>query len=510
MGRILNRLSTDLHHMDVLLPDFLYQFLDNAFILISCVTMAFASIPWLIVAVVPLLLAFRSIQQRFRATSRELMRIDRVTRSPLFSHFGRTLRERATVRAFGSAVQHSFISTANNLLEENSKVYMLSKLLQSWISTNLNSCALVFGALFCTLVVFMRGSIDPVLAALAVVYCFQLCGLASFTIKSFVDVENSMTSTERLRSFLDITSEEGVDSSELGDSIPDQVVQANAVEQALGSVQGPSTPSTGGSSPCSVWPKHGEIRLKSVGLRYRPGLELALRGIDVHIRAGERVGVVGRSGAGKSSLIAAVFRLFPVEAGSTIEIDGIDTALMPLHKLRRSLTVIPQDPVLFSGTVRSNLDPFDEHTDDEVWRALEQVQMDRAVRSFDRQLQYQVDEDGANFSHGQRQLLCIARALIKRCKVLFCDEATSVVDVATDKLVQGVLSALDQCTRVTIAHRIETILNSDRILVMSNGSVAEFDRPSVLLQRETSIFASMMRQGKNHGETSGTAATLQE
>ena len=166
--------------------------------------------------------------------------------------------------------------------------------------------------------------------------------------------------------------------------------------------------------------------------------------------------------------------------------------------------------MLFSGTVRSNLDPFDEHTDDEVWRALEQVQMDRAVRSFDRQLQYQVDEDGANFSHGQRQLLCIARALIKRCKVLFCDEATSVVDVATDKLVQGVLSALDQCTRVTIAHRIETILNSDRILVMSNGSVAEFDRPSVLLQRETSIFASMMRQGKNHGETSGTAATLQE
>ena len=130
----------------------------------------------------------------------------------------------------------------------------------------------------------------------------------------------------------------------------------------------------------------------------------------MHIRAGERVGVVGRSGAGKSSLIAAVFRLFPVEAGSTIEIDGIDTALMPLHKLRRSLTVIPQDPVLFSGTVRSNLDPFDEHTDDEVWRALEQVQMDRAVRSFDRQLQYQVDEDGANFSHGQRQLLCRSSA----------------------------------------------------------------------------------------------------
>ena len=145
------------------------------------------------------------------------MRIDRVTRSPLFSHFGRTLRERATVRAFGSAVQHSFISTANNLLEENSKVYMLSKLLQSWISTNLNSCALVFGALFCTLIVIMSGSIDPVLASLAIVYCFQLCGLASFTIKSFVDVENSMTSTERLRSFLDIASEEDTDSSDHGD-----------------------------------------------------------------------------------------------------------------------------------------------------------------------------------------------------------------------------------------------------------------------------------------------------
>ena len=463
--------------------------------------MTFGLIPWFVVALVPLLLLFRSVQRRFRYTSRELARISGVSRSPLYSHFGRILSVRETLRAFGGRVQRSFVGVGEALLEQNGKVFMLERLMQSWISTTLNTVAVAFGALVAVVAVLMRGSIDSAICALAIVYCNQLTGLISFTIKTFCELENAMTSTERLRHFIAIPAEGG-QAAHRG-SQKGAVVAASAVEVALAR--------EGGASGAAAWPHAGRIRIQNLRMRYRPELPLALRGIDLDIRAGEKVGVVGRSGAGKSSLIAAIFRLFEPEPGSVVEIDGINVGLaagFPLQKLRASLAVIPQDAVIFSGTIRSNLDPFDRYGDAGVWRALEQVQLAATCRGLPSQLLFHVREGGHNLSHGQRQLLCIARALLHGSKVLFCDEATSLVDGETDALVQDIFRThFGHCTRITIAHRIGTILDSDRVLVVDGGKVGEFDAPGVLMKTEGSMFAQMVggKLGSGSGDGGGSS-----
>ncbi|CAK4368324.1 unnamed protein product [Aphanomyces euteiches] len=226
------------------------------------------------------------------------------------------------------------------------------------------------------------------------------------------------------------------------------------------------------------WPAAGALTFAGVDLRYRPGLPLVLKNLSFTIQPREKIGIVGRTGAGKSSLVVALMRLVELDAGQ-ITMDGVDISTIGLHDLRDKISIIPQDPVLFSGTIRSNLDPFDRYDDDALWTAIKRANLHNAVASLDAK----VDERGQNFSVGERQLICIARALLKKSKVILMDEATASIDPNTDRLIQeSIRESFKDCTCLTIAHRINTILDSDRILVMDKGSAAEFDSPKELLK----------------------------
>ena len=260
-----------------------------------------------------------------------------------------------------------------------------------------------------------------------------------------------------------------------------------------------SIPSENDGATCvslnrDVWPSRGAIRFEGLCLKYRPELPLVLRGVDMEIGGGEKVGICGRTGAGKSSLMIALFRICEFERG-TIWLDGVDLQRVKLRELRRSLAIIPQDPVLYSGSLRENLDPFGEYSDDAIWRVLEQVHLSMTVKKWGAGLDFVVSESGDNLSVGQRQLLCIARALLKDSKVVVLDEATANVDTATDALIQVTIKETFAAkTVLIIAHRINTILHCDKIAVMDAGRVAEFGAPAELLAQSDSIFSSLAKR----------------
>jgi len=241
----------------------------------------------------------------------------------------------------------------------------------------------------------------------------------------------------------------------------------------------------------SDWPSKAVIELKNVSARYREGLPLVLKDLSFKIETQQKVGIVGRTGAGKSSITLALFRIVELDQGQ-ICIDGIDIATIGLHCLRNRLTIIPQDPVLFSGTLRLNLDPFNKYSDDDLWQTLKISHLDNFVSSLKEGLQHTITEGGENLSVGQRQLICLARALLRKTKILVLDEATAAVDLETDDLIQATLrEAFKDCTVLTIAHRLSTIMDYDKVIVMQDGQVAEYDEPQALLANKSTIFYSM-------------------
>ncbi|PRD28879.1 UNVERIFIED_CONTAM: Abcc2 [Trichonephila clavipes] len=285
--------------------------------------------------------------------------------------------------------------------------------------------------------------------------------LATF-VRLFTQLENQMVSVERIHEYSDLPSESSWET---------ECIQFSRED----------------------WPSRGVVTFRDYKMRYRKGMDLVLKGINVEIASGEKVGLVGRTGAGKSSLALALFRIVEPEDG-TILIDGIDIAMLGLHDLRSKITVIPQDPVVFSGSLRLNLDPFGEHSDEDLWRAIEHAHLKTFVYSLQAGLDYEVTEGGENLSVGQRQQLCLARALLKKTKILVLDEATAAVDLETDKLIQNTIrQEFWDCTVITIAHRLYTVLDYDRILVMENGKIAEDGKPEALLENPSSLFYQLAK-----------------
>ena len=285
-----------------------------------------------------------------------------------------------------------------------------------------------------------------------------LTEVLNWLVRQAADLENNIVAVERIKEYSEIINE------------PDW---------------------TSAAPPPSNWPEYGSIQFKQYSMRYREGLELVLKSVDVNIKGGEKIGIVGRTGSGKSSLTVALFRLVEPASGSII-IDGIDISKIGLHELRTKLTIIPQDPVLFSGTLRVNLDPFQHHSDEEIWNALKLAHLHEFVNSLEAGLQNEIAEGGENLSIGQRQLICLARALLRKTKVLILDEATAAIDLETDDLIQATIrSEFKDCTILTIAHRLNTIMDYDKIMVLDNGSLIEFDSPKTLMEDQNSIFHSM-------------------
>ncbi|KAK7487177.1 hypothetical protein BaRGS_00021529 [Batillaria attramentaria] len=406
----------------------------------------------------PVFVFYYLCQKFYIPTSRQLKRIESVTRTPIYVTLCETLSGAASIRAY-RAVER-FLEKAKVTVDENQVYFFASHGAVRWLQWNLDILAsvVIFAAAIFEVV---SPQADDGSAGLSVSYALQLSGTLIWMTRDICDFETYIVSVERLKEYSELETE------------AEWIVPSKR--------------------PPSFWPDKGEVIFKNFQTRYREGLDLVLKGVSFTIPAGERVGIVGRTGAGKTSLTLSLFRL--VEAvGGSIVIDDINIANMGLHDLRCHLTILPQEPVLFSGTLRMNLDPFDEYNDAQLWTALDRAHLRPAVESMPGELYFHCGEEGSNLSVGQRQLVCLARTLLRRTKILVLDEATAAVDMETDALIQNTIrSAFSTSTVITIAHRLNTIMDYDRILVMDAGEVVEYAPPQELLADEKSAFYSMAK-----------------
>uniref|UniRef100_A0A7N6C098 Multidrug resistance-associated protein 1 n=1 Tax=Anabas testudineus TaxID=64144 RepID=A0A7N6C098_ANATE len=453
-GNLVNRFSKEIDTIDTVIPQIFKMFLGSMFnVLGACVVILIAT-P-LVAVVIPFLgLLYFFVQRFYVASSRQLKRLESVSRSPIYTHFNETLLGTSVIRAFGE--QERFICNSDQRVDHNQKAYFPSIVANRWLAIRLEfvgNCIVSFAALFA---VIARESLSPGIMGLSISYALQLTTSLTWLVRMSSDMETNIVAVEKVKEYSD--TEKEAEWKHEPSSLP------------------------------SGWPTEGQIELRGFCLRYRHDLDLAIRNINITISGGEKVGIVGRTGAGKSSLTLGLFRIIERAEGH-IFIDGVDIAQLGLHELRSRITIIPQDPVVFSGSLRMNLDPFDSYSDDEVWRALEFSHLKNFVSSLPDKLNHECSEGGENLSVGQRQLLCLARALLRKTKILVLDEATAAVDMETDNLIQSTIrSQFEDCTILTIAHRLNTIMDYTRVLVLEKGEIAEFDSPSNLISQRGAFY----------------------
>uniref|UniRef100_A0A4W3I7X0 Multidrug resistance-associated protein 4 n=1 Tax=Callorhinchus milii TaxID=7868 RepID=A0A4W3I7X0_CALMI len=457
IGRILNRFSKDIGHLDDLLPYTCLDFSQTFLQILGVVAVAVSIIPWILISVCPLFIVFFYLRRYFLQTSRDIKRMESTTRSPAFSHLSSSLEGIWTIRA--TKTEPQFQAKFDDHQDLHSEAWFLFLTTSRWFAVRLD----VLCAIFVTTVAFgsilIANQINSGQVGLALSYAITLMGMFQWGVRQSAEVENLMTSVERVLEYTELQSEAAWESSK---------------------------------PPPKDWPNKGTVVFDGVNFSYSVNADPVLKNLNLTIRSKEKVGLVGRTGAGKSSLIAALFRL--AEPEGKIMIDGILTSELGLHELRQNMSIIPQDPVLFTGSMRKNLDPFNEHDDEALWRALEEVQLKEVVEELPHKMEMQLAESGSNFSVGQRQLVCLARAILRKSKILIIDEATANVDPRTDELIQKTIrERFEQCTVLTIAHRLNTIIDSDRILVLDAGRVTEYDEPYLLLKNNNGQFSKMVQ-----------------
>ncbi|KAK6080243.1 ABC transporter [Seiridium cupressi] len=461
LGRITNRFSRDVDVMDNNLTDALRMYFLTLAMIISVFALIIAFFHYFVIALVPLTIIFVLATAYYRSSAREVKRFESVLRSVVFAKFGEGLSGVATIRAYG--LKQRFTTDLRKAIDEMNSAYFLTYSNQRWLSMRLDLIGNLLVFTTGVLVVTSRFSVNPSTGGLVLSYILGIVQMLQFTVRQLAEVENGMNAVERLLYY----------GTQLEEEAPEHTIDVR-----------PS------------WPEKGEIIFDNVEMRYRANLPLVLKGMSMHVGGGERIGIVGRTGAGKSSIMSTLFRLVELSGGH-ITIDGLDISTVGLHDLRSRLAIIPQDPTLFRGTVRSNLDPFSEHTDLDLWSALRQADLvphDTAIDDKDPSrvnLDTTVEEDGLNFSLGQRQLMALARALVRGSQIIVCDEATSSVDMETDDKIQNTIATgFRGKTLLCIAHRLRTIIGYDRICVMDAGRIAELDSPAALW-KQGGIFRSM-------------------
>lgn len=469
-GRIMNRFSKDLEGVDQELTPFaevvficLVQCI-LTLILISLITPAFLLFAGFV------LLIYYFIGVLYICLSRELKRFESITKLPIHQHFSESLLGVATIRAYG--VEARFLKQNLDAIDNNNKPFFYLWVDNRWLAFRIDAAGSLVMFLAAALVLALVGRIDAGLAGLSLTYAISFLELALWIVRLASNLEMNMNSVERLQEYLQVEQEAPY-------SIPE-------------------------TQPPASWPTHGRIEVKDVSLRYAPHLPQVIKSISFDIEPQHKVGIVGRTGAGKSTIITAFFRFMEVESGNIL-IDGIDIATIGLQDLRQAMTIIPQDPTLFAGTIRSNLDPFNHYQDEQIFRALERVNLigESAADSCENankflNLESNVAEGGGNLSQGERQLVCLARSLLKNPKIMLLDEATSLIDYKLDVIIQKTIrEEFGHSTIITIAHRLRTIIDYDKILVMDAGRVVEYDSPHALISNKESLFYSMCH---NSGE----------
>ncbi|CAH1766912.1 14810_t:CDS:10, partial [Entrophospora sp. SA101] len=491
LGRIIN--SKDMDTVDSILSDAYRMMLSTFSVVIGTFILISIVFVWFLVPLVPLVILYYLFALYYRATNRELKRLDSILRSSLYAHFSETLTGLPTIRAY--RVQERFIRTNEKYTDIENRAYFLTITVQRWLGLRLEGIANVlifFASLFA---IILRHSTDPAITGLVLSYALQISGTLNWCVRQASEVEANMNAVERL------------------------VYYSNDLEVE-------AEPIIPDHRPPSEWPDKGQIEVKDLVVQYGPDNPPVLKSISFKVKPTERVGIVGRTGCGKSTLATSFFRLIEPTSGK-IELDGIDISTIGLKDLRSKITIIPQDPVIFTGTLRSNLDPFNEHEDLTLWNALKRahlIQEDLSSPNLENEKpsgaviddepdsmtkseavtttmvseKVVVQEGGSNFSQGQQQLIALARALVRQSKVIIMDEATASVDFRTDHLIQTTIrEEFKDSTILTIAHRLRTVIDFDKILVMDAGNIMEFDSPYLLLQNPNSTFRSMC---ENSGE----------
>ncbi|KAG0212688.1 Multidrug resistance-associated protein 1 [Mortierella sp. NVP41] len=487
MGRIVNRFSSDMESIDSVLPENCNDLFSFITIIGSSLLVIAYSTPAFLFTFPPLLLAYVWVQDYFIKTSGALRRLQSVAKSPLYQHFSETLSGVSTIRVMKGQSSRFILENearTNTTINRTNIIQLVNRWLQ--IRVELMGGFIVFSA--AALAVLNAENLDPSLVGLALSYALSMVIFINALVRTYSEVQNLMVSVERVLEY------------------SEKPTEAPAV--------------TGVHLP-ETFPSLGRVTFKNYSARYREGLDLVVKDISFTVEPSEKVGIVGRTGAGKSSLTLALFRIieaadsywalasdpsaentpplepamFASDSGGSIEIDGIDISTLGLRDLRQHLAIIPQDPTLFAGTIRSNLDPFLEVSDTDLWQALERAHLKDYISSLPGGLSFEVAPNGENFSVGQRALICLARALLRKSKVLVLDEATAAVDVETDDLIQKTIrKEFKDRTILTIAHRIKTVMDSDKILVLEKGRVQEFEAPGVLLKQKQSLFYSLAQQ----------------
>ncbi|XP_050223926.1 ABC transporter C family member 10-like [Mercurialis annua] len=465
LGRILSRVSSDLSIVDLDVPFGLVFVVATATIAYSNLGIL-AVVAWQVLFVsIPMIYLAIRLQRYYFASAKELMRINGTTKSLVANHLAESVAGAMTIRSFEE--EERFFAEYLDLVDTNASPFFHNFAANEWLIQRLEALsAIVLASATLCMVSLPPGTFSPGLVGMALSYGLSLNVFLVSSIQTQCTIANYIISVERLNQYMHIPSE------------APEVIEDNR------------------SPP--YWPTVGKVEICDLQIRYRSDAPLVLRGISCTFQGGHKIGIVGRTGSGKTTLIGAIFRLVEPTGGKII-VDGMDISKIGLHDLRSRFGIIPQDPTLFSGTVRYNLDPLSQHTDQEIWEVLGKCQLREAVQEKDNGLDSMVMEDGANWSMGQRQLFCLGRALLRRSRVLVLDEATASIDNATDLILQKTIrSEFATCTVITVAHRIPTVMDCTMVLTISDGELVEYDEPTRLMNNKGSMFGQLVKEYWSH------------
>ncbi|XP_058779034.1 ABC transporter C family member 10-like isoform X1 [Vicia villosa] len=465
LGRILSRVSSDLSIMDLDVPFSLTFVVGSNITFYSSLTVL-AVVTWqVLIVAIPMVYVTIRLQKYYFASAKEVMRMSGTTKSYLANHVAETVAGAVTIRAFHE--EDRFFEKNLDLIDINASAFFISFASNEWLIQRLEtiSAGLLSSAALC-MVILPPGTFTSGFIGMALSYGLALNSSLVFSVQSQCTIANHIISVERLNQYMHIQSE------------AEEIVEGNR--------------------PPLNWPIAGKVEINDLKIRYRPDGPLVLHGITCTFEAGHKIGIVGRTGSGKSTLIGALFRLVEPTGGKVV-VDGIDISLIGLHDLRSRFGIIPQDPTLFNGTVRYNLDPLCQHTDQEIWDVLGKCQLREVVQEKDEGLNSSVIEDGSNWSMGQRQLFCLGRALLRRSRILVLDEATASIDNSTDLILQKTIrTEFADCTVITVAHRIPTVMDCTKVLSIRDGKLVEYDDPMSLMKREESLFRKLVQEYWSH------------